>query len=226
MKKNISIGIVAIATLLVISYVGITHGASVYVPLEALWNRVVDNSADDASIAVEVTSGSLTGNAAIAGTATVTGATVLNGGLVVDGGVVTVNEASGDYDFRVESNDVTDALKIDAGLNVIQHGTWDAYDYIETTAASYSLASTGRAGNIIQTVGSAATFHLMTELLTTPGAGAVITIKTGGANDVVIDTEGAEDIDGADTYTLDGAYEAVTLTNNGTNWFILSGYLE
>jgi hypothetical protein len=150
----------------------------------------------------------------------------LTGAIDLEGGVVTVNDDSGDYDFTVESNDVADALKVDAGTNAVIHGAWDIWEYVKTTDASYSLSSSGRASNFIQTVGSAATFHLMTALLTNPGAGMVITIKTGGSNDVTIDTEGSETIDGANTYTLDGTYEAVTLTNDGANWFVLSGYLE
>lgn len=154
-----------------------------------------------------------------------TGVTTITGAMTVNGAVV-VNETSADVDTRIESNDVSDALVVDAGLNTISHGTWDVYDYVKTTDQSYSLASTGRAGNFIQTVGEAATFHLMTELLTSPGAGAMITIKTGSAFDVTIDTEGAETIDGANSYALDATYEAVTLTNDGANWFILGGYLE
>jgi hypothetical protein len=163
----------------------------------------------------------------------VTGTTLTGNYLLLNGGninastsAIVLNEDSADIDFRVESNDVSDALMVDAGLNTISHGTWDTYDYIKTTDQSYSLTSTGRAGNVIQTVGEAATLHLMTALLTSPGAGAVITIKTGGSNDVTIDTQGAETIDGANTYALDGTYEAVTLTNDGSNWFILGGYLE
>lgn len=193
------------------------------------------------------------GNTGIAGTLTVTGATALNGGLAMDstaftvantsgnvatagtldvtgatalaGGVIA-NEGSADVDFRVESDNVTDALLVDASKDVVSLGAWNALDYVKTTDQSYSLSSTGRAGNFIQTVGGAASFHLMTALLTSPGAGAMITVKTGGSNDVVIDTEGSETIDGAATYTLDGSYEAVTLTNDGSNWFILGGYLE
>jgi hypothetical protein len=43
---------------------------------------------------------------------------------------------------------------------------------------------------------------------------------------VTIDTEGDATIDGGATYALDANYEAVTLTNDGSNWFVLSGYLE
>jgi hypothetical protein len=123
-------------------------------------------------------------------------------------------------------DNATSAAVLNITEDTIKQTGWDVYNYGTVTAVSYTLASTGKASYYIQTVGEAATFHLDTDLLTTPGAGCKITVKTGGANDVTIDTEGAEDIDGADTYSLDGAYEAVTLTNDGTNWFVLSGYLE
>ena len=109
--------------------------------------------------------------------------------------------------------------------NII-HGAWDNYSYAATTDQSYSLASAGKASVIIQTVGAAATGHLMTDLLTDPGAGGVVTWKTGDASDIVIDTEGAETIDGAASYTIDGTMESVTLMNDGTNWHVIGAYLE
>lgn len=162
----------------------------------------------------------------LAGSLSLASGATIAGAVTQDGGVVTINEAGADYDFRVESDNVTDALKVDAGTDTVTHGAWSAYEYVATTSQSYSLASAGKAGIVVQTVGAAGTFHLMTELLTNPGAGMVVTIKTGDTNDITIDTEGSETIDGAETYVLDGPYEAVTLTNNGTNWLVLSGYLE
>lgn len=173
------------------------------------------------TVPFDVTGQSLfTGAMGVVGAVTVTGDTVLDGGLIV-------NEGSADKDVRIETNDVSDAFVVDGGANFVQIGTWAKYDYIATTDQSYSLSSTGRASNIIQTVdGEDGTLHLMTALLTSPGAGAVITIKTGNTQTVTIDTEGDETIDGGATYALDANYEAVTLTNNGSNWFVLSGYLE
>lgn len=42
-----------------------------------------------------------------------------------------------------------------------------------------------------------------------------------GANAVVIDTSGAETIDGATTYTLSAQWNSVTIMNNGIAWFII-----
>lgn len=179
----------------------------------------IDNNTSAANLAIAETNIGLTGVMTLTGATTIAGATTVNGAVVI-------NETSADVDTRIESNDVATAFVVDAGKNTVEHGSWDVYKFIKNTAQSYSLASTGRAANIMSTVGEASNFMLMTELLTTPGAGAVITIKTGDTSDVTIGTEGAEDIDGADTYVLDGALESVTLTNDGVNWFILGGYLE
>jgi len=136
-----------------------------------------------------------------------------------------INENSADVDTRIESNDVSDALVVDAGTNTVQVGTWSAYQYLPVTDASYTLKSIGRAG-LISLGGSVESLHLDTELLTSPGAGTVFTMILLGTNDVIVDTEGAETINGANTFTMDGAREATTLMTDGTNWFIVSGYLE
>lgn len=183
-------------------------------------SATIDNTTSATNLAFAET------NIGLTGATTITGALVQTGAVTQDGGIVTINEAGEDYDFRVESADTTDTLKVDAGLNTVIHGAWNNYEYVATTSQSYSLASAGKAGIVVQTVGAAGTFHLMTELLTSPGAGMVVMVKTGDTNDITIDTEGSETIDGAATYVLDGSYEAVTLTNNGTNWLVLSGYLE
>jgi hypothetical protein len=180
----------------------------------------IDNVTNANNLAITET------NIGLNGATTVTGALVQTGAVTQDAGVFTVNEAGDDYDFRVESADTADALKVDAGLNTVIHGAWNAYEYKAITDQSYSLASTGKASYFKQTVGADGTFHLMTELLTSPGAGTVVTIKTGDANDITIDTEGSETIDGAATYVLDGTKEAVTLITDGVNWDVMGGYLE
>jgi hypothetical protein len=54
-------------------------------------------------------------------------------------------------------------------------------------------------------------------------AGRVYHIKkiSGAGNDVVIDGSSSETIDGANTYTLDIQYEAVTVVCDGTAWYIV-----
>ncbi len=139
---------------------------------------------------------------------------------------VELANSVGDFDVTGDFSVDTTVFTVNATTDVVDIGAWETQTIATSTAQSYSISSSSKAGIHIQTHGAAATMHLMTDLLTSPGDGGVLVLKTGGANDVTIDTEGAEDIDGADTYSLDGTYEAVGLVTDGTNWFITNGYLE
>jgi hypothetical protein len=150
----------------------------------------------------------------------------LSGIIDLEGGNVTVNDDSGDYDFIVESDGDAAAFKVDAGLDTAIFGAWEAGTIATDVTTSYSISSASKARYHIQTAGAAATAHLMTDLLTSPGPGGLITLKTGDASDIVVDTQGAETIDGAATYTIDGTLEAVTFLTDGTNWYIVGSYLE
>lgn len=169
----------------------------------------------------------VTGQTLITGATAITGALTQTGAVTQDGGVVTMNEAGADYDFRVESDNITDALKVDAGTNTVYHGAWSAYKTVTAAQQSYSVTSASRA-HIVEvdyTTTEAATVHLMTELLTSPGAGTVLWIVdkdgNGNTNNIVVDTEGEEKINGADTYTIDADYGALQLYTDGTHWFVL-----
>jgi len=68
-----------------------------------------------------------------------------------------------------------------------------------------------------------------TVTITLPSAedaqGKVYTIKKiGGDEDVEIEGDDSETIDGATTFTLALQYDTVTLVSNGTEWFITSTY--
>lgn len=58
--------------------------------------------------------------------------------------------------------------------------------------------------------------------------GTEITIKDSGgnanSNNITVDTEGGETIDGAPSITLDADNESVTLVSDGSNWFVKSRY--
>lgn len=137
-------------------------------------------------------------------------------------GTVTATTITGSGDMAID----TDVLAVDTTNDVVSTSGWLTQPYAATTAQSYSLASAGKAAYVVQTAGEAATFHLMTDLLTTPGAGGLITIKTGDASDIVIDTQGAETIDGAATYTIDATKEAVQILVDGTGYQVVGAYLE
>jgi hypothetical protein len=156
----------------------------------------------------------------------------LTGAVNADGGITTINQDSGDFDFVVESDDTADALKVDAGIDTVQFGSWSAYNIVTAAAQSYSISSASKAGiiEIDYTTTGAATVHLMTDLLTEPGDGGHFWIvdKDGNANTnkIVIDTEGSETINGAATYTMDADGEAIHLYTDGTNFNIMGGFGE
>jgi hypothetical protein len=90
-------------------------------------------------------------------------------------------------------------------------------------AATYDLLVTDDILNVTYTGTAAVTS------LTLPAAqvvaGRTIVIKDAGGksatNNITIDTEGAEKIDGADTLVLNDDYEAVSIYSDGSNWFVI-----
>lgn len=68
-------------------------------------------STDDATI---------TDDASVGGDLTVTGALDNNGGATVDGGNFYINDASGDYDFKYETDSTDNALFIDSGNSTLE----------------------------------------------------------------------------------------------------------
>ena len=94
----------------------------------------------------------------------------------------------------------------------------------ETTvnSATYDLLVTDYILNVTYTSTGAVTS------LTLPTAqvvkGRIVIIKdsggTAGTNNITIDTEGAETIDGAATAVISSNYTSINLYSDGTNWFI------
>jgi S-formylglutathione hydrolase FrmB len=120
----------------------------------------------------------------------------------------------------------------------------DSYWILEDTTPTWVQISTGLAGGLFNriTVVNAATYDLLVSdnilhvtytatgavtSLTLPTAqvleGRVVHIKDGGlnagTNNITIDTEGAETIDGNATYVISTDGEAVGFYSDGSNWF-------
>jgi hypothetical protein len=93
----------------------------------------------------------------------------------------------------------------------------------DVTTATYDLLTTDYILNVTYTATAPVTS------LTLPSAqaisGRVIYVKDGGGNagtnPIIIDTEGAETIDGAATITINSNYGGVGLYCDGTNWFVM-----
>jgi len=77
----------------------------------------------------------------------------------------------------------------------------------------YFCASAG--GNVTVTLPDATTGDA--------AAGRVVTIfKVDAANDVIIDGNGSQTINGATTVTMSAQYNYRTIVSNGTEWFVIS----
>lgn len=107
-------------------------------------------------------------------------------------------------------------LKLSCGLTVKSlHAQAGTANVITVSVSDYYVG--------VDCSGAAKTVNL--PAAATAGAGKTFVIKdeTGSAatNNITIDADGAETIDGAATYVMAVNYESVTVVCNGTNWFIV-----
>lgn len=101
-------------------------------------------------------------------------------------------------------------------------------DGTDLSATDILVDSTSVSGNVTLAV---STYNLVntsaSRTLTLPAAAdkAIVLIKdvTGSAkaNNITVNTPGAETIDGASSLTIDSNYAFVKLLSDGTNWFIV-----
>ena len=96
------------------------------------------------------------------------------------------------------------------------------YQITTVNAATYDLLVTDYILHVTYTATGAVTS--LTLLTAQCVEGRVLTIKDAGGlagtNNITIDTEGAEKIDGSDTAVIAANYNAINLYCDGTNWFI------
>lgn len=99
-----------------------------------------------------------------------------------------------------------------------------AGDYVPTVvnATTYDLLTADKLLHVTYTAtGAVTSLTLKTDQVV---AGRSVIIKDAGGNsatnNITIDTEGSETIDGEDTLVLSSNYSAVNLYSDGTNWFI------
>jgi len=89
-------------------------------------------------------------------------------------------------------------------------------------AATYDLLATDYILNVTYTTTGAVTSLTLPTAQTV--SGRIIVIKDAGGlagtNNITIDTEGAETIDGSATAIISSNYSSINLYCDGTNWFI------
>jgi hypothetical protein len=99
---------------------------------------------------------------------------------------------------------------------------------LSTVLVSANYAVNLTTDNIILANSSGGGFNVT--LPATHVLGDIITVKDSGglagtlANNIIVDTAGADTIDGAAIYTINVNYRAAQFVSNGTNWFVISNY--
>jgi len=129
--------------------------------------------------------------------------------------------------FKIDANNV---FKIGAkadGAGAVDSQFIQSYGAIfrhitVVNAATYDLLPSDDILNVTYTATGAVTITLPTAQCV---AGRTIVIKdaggNAGTNNITIDTEGSETIDGAATEVISSNYDSVTIYSDGSNWFTI-----
>ncbi len=138
---------------------GVATGTGISIPVGAIFVftcAVVGNwlqNVQDGGAFTGTFDGVLGGNTPAAATVT----TLTTGGAVVmDAGSVVINEASGDYDFRVESNGNANAIFVDASTDRVGIFTASPAVPLDVTGAIAGSTTITAGTNLVATAGSVA----------------------------------------------------------------------
>ncbi len=165
------------------------------------------------------TNGSLTFGDAAADTLTVTGLTTVSSDQKIqfrDTGLYIHSPADGKLKISADGSG-TDDITL-SGTVVVGGGVALAHiskDTNYTTTADNCIVSVDSTGGAVTiTLGSASV-----------ATGKIVVIKDAGgsanSNNITIDTEGSETIDGSASTSITSDYGVVRLYSDGTNWFII-----
>lgn len=124
--------------------------------------------------------------------------------------VVDYYEVSGTLDLQGDS-----VLEILGGANGLLNVT-------TINSATYDLLVSDNILNVIYTTTGAVTSLTLPTAQTTRGRSIIIKDSGGNAsaNNITIDTEGSELIDGLSTKVISVDYDSINLYSDGTDWFI------
>lgn len=223
-------------------FVSTAYGAQVYQPTEQVGTfkaNIISESTAGSGVTVDGVllkdsgvTGVLTGNAstatALASNPTDCSANQFANAIAANGNLTCA--AISDADIPADLTlDLTGTLKVDT---VAEHTTGSGVTIdgvllkdstlIEkvtpVAAGSYDLLATDKIIHVTYTTTGAVSLQLMTATVV---SGRVYIIKdagTAGTNNITISTEGAQKIDGQDTFLLVGDKDSVSLYCDGTNW--------
>jgi len=135
---------------------------------------------------------------------------------VTTGGVIFNETGAAGIDFTIESGDIADAFKVDAGDDLVKIGAGfqRGTTAIDNTDSPYTVLDSD---NIILTDSSAGAITIAPTDATDTGRILTIVAEHGDDNTVTVDP-GTPTISGAETVALDAAFDTLTLMADGTHW--------
>lgn len=149
--------------------------------------------------------------------------TTINNAITTNAGNIVFNEGGdASTDFRVEGDTIEDLLKVDAGNDQVETNGGRIVNITTVNAATYDLLITDDIVHVTYTsTGAVTSLTLPTAQVV---AGRRIVIKDAGGqaatNNITVDTQGSETIDGVATFIIENDYESINLYSDGSNWFV------
>ena len=178
-----------------------------------------DSSADGQSTALKITSDLKS---------TFSGNVDIDAALDVDGGSFTFNEASGDYDFRCESNNNTHMIFMDAGNDrlgvkesspstTLQVGGNVAFGTGGELTISSGVVTSTHSYHTVDTESDASTDDLDT-INGGVVAGQIIVLKAENTARSIVAKDGTGNLKLSGDFTMDNTEDTLMLVYDGSNW--------
>ena len=148
--------------------------------------------------------------------------------IAADGSIKVNVEQNSTANFSIDGNTLSNIFNVTvADEQITTSGEMNTRGGLSRKLVSVSdpVHSTQIDEEIIHSTRSSAGTQEITLATTTIKSGRVIVIKDGAgnasANNITINTENGQTIDGQSSYTINTDYGSVTLYTNGENWFVI-----
>lgn len=142
--------------------------------------------------------------------------------LLANGGAVFNDYGDSAADVRMAGGTISDLFFVDASLDTVNIKGLKVVQSLDVSRQATAV-SANTTGEVLVGVTSTAAARTITLDSDDVVAGRVIIIKdesgAAGTNNITVDTEGAETIDGAASYTISFDYGTMRLYSDGSNWF-------